>query len=141
MRQSSITLRSVVRGSRPVKCLYSQQIASQNNGYANFVAYIYGSYSQKLLMRNVTFFKPARWQSNSALHNYSKHTDGMFYCCFRVHNSWYRYTIRFSFTTCFDLMGPSSGMLCLTITCFFSCYSPYTLGVRCMCCPMLRKQQ
>jgi hypothetical protein len=43
------------------------------------------------------------------------------------------YTIRgtdttyvFTFTTCFDLMWPSSGTLGLTITYFFSCYSPYT---------------
>jgi hypothetical protein len=32
----------------------------------------------------------------------------------------------FTFTACFDLMWPSSGTLGLTITCFFSCYSPYT---------------
>jgi hypothetical protein len=43
------------------------------------------------------------------------------------------YTIRgtgkpyvFTFTTCFDLMWPSSGTLGLTITYFFSRYSPYT---------------
>jgi hypothetical protein len=29
-------------------------------------------------------------------------------------------------TTCFGPMGPSSGTLGLTITYFFSCYSPYT---------------
>jgi hypothetical protein len=40
----------------------------------------------------------------------------MFYYCFRLHNLWYRYTIRFSFTTCFGLIGPSSGTLGLTIT-------------------------
>jgi hypothetical protein len=32
----------------------------------------------------------------------------------------------FTFTTCFSLMWPSSGTLGLTITYFFSCYSPYT---------------
>jgi hypothetical protein len=43
------------------------------------------------------------------------------------------YTIRgtdipyvFTFTTCFDLMWPSSGTWGLTITYFFPCYSPYT---------------
>jgi hypothetical protein len=32
----------------------------------------------------------------------------------------------FIFTTRFGLMWPSSGILGLTITYFFSCYSPYT---------------
>jgi hypothetical protein len=40
----------------------------------------------------------------------------MFYCYFRVPNLWYRHIIRFSLTTCFGLMGPSSGTLVLTIT-------------------------
>jgi hypothetical protein len=32
----------------------------------------------------------------------------------------------FTLTACFSLMWPSSGTLGLTITYFFSCYSPYT---------------
>jgi hypothetical protein len=53
-------------------------------------------------------------------------TPTVFYFCFRLHDSWYRYTIRFSFSTFFGLMGPSSGILGLTITYFIFCYSPYT---------------
>jgi hypothetical protein len=61
----------------------------------------------------------------------------MFYYSFRLHNLWCRYTIRFSFSTCFGLVGPSSGTLGLTTTYFFSFTPPtlvtiYTLGVRCM---------
>jgi hypothetical protein len=51
--------------------------------------------------------------------------EPVFYFCFRLHISWYRYTIRFSISTCFCLIGPSSDTLGLTITYFFSCYSPY----------------
>jgi hypothetical protein len=52
----------------------------------------------------------------------------MFYYCLCLHNSWYRYNIRFfTFTTCFDLMWPSSGTFRFTITYFFYCYSPYSL--------------
>jgi hypothetical protein len=36
------------------------------------------------------------------------------------------YTIRFSFTTGFGLMWPSSGTLGITTTYFFSCCSPHT---------------
>jgi hypothetical protein len=52
--------------------------------------------------------------------------------CIRPFFIVYFYTIRgtdiphfFNFTTCFGLMGPSSGTLGLTITYLFSCYSPY----------------
>jgi hypothetical protein len=54
----------------------------------------------------------------------------------------------FSFTTCFGLMGPSSGTFGLTITHFFLCYPPYIgqclhIGSALLCkvfmwCPVLR---
>jgi hypothetical protein len=79
-----------------------------------------------------------------------KTTHKMFYYCFRLHNSWYRYTIRFSFSTCFGLMGSSSGTLGLTVTYFVSCYCPYSgqclhirsaLCVRFLCPLTVARQQ
>jgi hypothetical protein len=46
------------------------------------------------------------------------------YCGYRLHNLWHKYTT--PFTTCFGLIGPSSGTLGFYIRLFSFCYSAHT---------------